>query len=222
MVSKPTFNANRIDQPGYWASLQTPEGRLVNRALDGRYPPGSVFKTVTLANALTSKHFFLDSIFKGVDATGPLFVGGSMLGAAANNLPPGVSQVTLLDAYKYSDNIVFAGVGLKLGAKALLDGASRFGFGQSIPFDVATAIGTVTDDPGSLNPYNVAASAFGQASVLATAIANPIARRGNRKRRHYHAAHRGAAGKGAKRRGAGRQSGANLAPGVSIPRWRAR
>jgi penicillin-binding protein A len=170
MVSKPTFDANRIDQSGYWATLQTPEGRLVNRALDGRYPPGSVFKTVTLANALSSKHYFLDSVFNGVDATGPLFVGGSMLGAETNNLPPGISRVTLLDAYKYSDNIVFAGIGLKLGANALLDGASQFGFGQAIPFDLATASSTVTDNPASLSSYNIATSAFGQASVLATPL----------------------------------------------------
>jgi peptidoglycan glycosyltransferase len=170
MVSEPTFDANLIDDPGYWASLQTPEGRLVNRALEGRYPPGSVFKTVTLANALASKNFFLDTVFRGVDATGPLYVGGSMLGTSTNNLPPGLNSVTLVDAYKYSDNIVFAGLGLKLGAAALLDGAARFGFGQAIPFDLPSATSTITDNPSTLSAYNIATSAFGQASILATPL----------------------------------------------------
>jgi peptidoglycan glycosyltransferase len=170
IVSKPTFNANDIDKPGYWASLQTSDGRLLNRALDGRYPPGSVFKTVTLASALTSKAFTLTNIFSGTDATGPLYVGGSLFGADTSNLPPGISSVTLQDAYKYSDNIVFAKVGLKLGPHALVDGASQFGFGLKIPFDLPTAISTVTTDPSTLNAYNIAASAFGQANVLATPL----------------------------------------------------
>jgi peptidoglycan glycosyltransferase len=170
IVSKPTFNANQIDAPGYWASLQTSDGQLLNRALDGRYPPGSVFKTVTLADALTSKAFTLTSVFNGTDASGPLYVGGSLFGADTSNLPPGVSSVTLEDAYKYSDNIVFAKIGLKLGSQALIDGASKFGFGQQIQFDLPTATSTVAANPSTLNAYNIAASAFGQAGVLATPL----------------------------------------------------
>jgi peptidoglycan glycosyltransferase len=165
MVSKPTFNASRIDEPGYWASLQTRDGRLLNRALEGVYPPGSIFKTVTLATALTEQAYTLQSIFAGEDATGPLFFGGSELNTSASNLPPGVDQVTLDDAFKYSDNIVFAKVGLKLGAKALVDGAARFGIGQPIPFDLPVSVSRVATSTSMLNEYNVATSAFGQAGV---------------------------------------------------------
>jgi len=171
MVSKPSYDANRIDEPGYWESLQGSSGQLVNRALDGLYPPGSLFKTITLADALSSGRFTLQSLFSGQEATGPLFVGGSELGTATNNLPPGVNQVTLEDAYMYSDNIVFANLGLKLGANALVQGATRFGFGQSIPFDLPVATSTVTGKAGSLqSAYNLATSAFGQAGVLATPL----------------------------------------------------
>jgi peptidoglycan glycosyltransferase len=170
MVSKPTFNASRIDEPGYWASLQTSDGRLLNRALDGLYPPGSIFKTVTLATALADHTYTLQSTFSGVDATGPLFVGGAELTTAANNLPPGLDQVTLEDAFKYSDNIVFANVGLKLGGQALVDGAARFGVGQPIPFDLPVSASDVTTSTSTLNEYNVATSAFGQAGVQVTPL----------------------------------------------------
>ena len=170
MVSKPTFNAARIDDPGYWQSLQTSDGRLLNRALEGLYPPGSIFKTVTLATALADQTATLQTTFTGVDATGPLFVGGSELAASANNLPPGVDQVTLDDAFKYSDNIVFAKLGLKLGGTAEMNGAARFGVGLPIPFDLPVSTSHVTTNTRSLNAYNVATSAFGQASVQVTPL----------------------------------------------------
>lgn len=47
MVSKPDFNPNEIDQ--IWNDMleDTESGRLLNRATQGLYPPGSTFKIVT-------------------------------------------------------------------------------------------------------------------------------------------------------------------------------
>ncbi len=170
MVSKPAFNAARIDETGYWASLQTGDGLLLNRALEGLYPPGSVFKAVTLATALTEHAYALQSVFSGEDATGPLYFGGSVLTTSASNLPPGVGRVTLADAFKYSDNIVFARIGLRLGGKALIDGASSFGIGRPIPFDLPVSTSHVTTGQGAMSDYNVAATAFGQAAVQVTPL----------------------------------------------------
>ncbi|HWE62851.1 MAG TPA: penicillin-binding protein 2 [Chloroflexota bacterium] len=170
MVSKPTYNANRIDESGYWQSLQGSGGRLVNRALDGRYPPGSTFKTVTLSTALARGAYTLSSVFSGLDATGPLFIQGTLLASSANNLPPGVTQVTLKDAFKYSDNIVFATIAQHLGANALVDGAASFGFGGTIPFDLPTASSVVTDDLNDFSEYDLASAGFGQGPLLATPL----------------------------------------------------
>ena len=53
MVSKPTYNPNALKAAMEAASSGDPENTpLINRAIDGLYPPGSVFKTVTLASAL--------------------------------------------------------------------------------------------------------------------------------------------------------------------------
>lgn len=170
MVSKPSFDANQIDQPGYWSSLQGENSPLLNRALDGRYPPGSTFKTVTLAAALAGGTATLSTLFSGQNATGPLFIQGSMLPQSASNLPPGLDQVTLEDAFKYSDNIVFAVLGQRMGARELIDGAGSFGFGRHIPFDLPVATSEVTPNPNTFNQYDLATSAFGQADVLATPL----------------------------------------------------
>ena len=172
MVSKPGFDAARIDEPGYWAALNAETGasRLLNRAIDGRYPPGSTFKAISLGAALASGAYRLDSVFSGNDAAGPLSIDGALLRTETSNLPPGLDRVTLQDAFKYSDNIVFAVLGLKLGAQGLLDGAARFGFGQDVPFDLPVARSQVTDDIGTFGRFNIATSAFGQGRVLATPL----------------------------------------------------
>lgn len=53
MVSKPSFDPNDLGaalEAAYSGSDE--ETPLINRAIDGLYPPGSVFKTVTLSSAL--------------------------------------------------------------------------------------------------------------------------------------------------------------------------
>jgi len=170
MVSKPGFDAGLIDQPGYWDSLQVPGSPLLNRAIEGRYTPGSIFKTVTLATALSSGGYRLGSVFSGQDATGPLYVDGSLIHASASNLPDGLGSVTLKEAFKYSDNIAFAVTGLHLGARALLDGAHAFGFDQDIPFDLPVTRSTVTEDLNGFSRFQIATSAFGQGTVQVTPL----------------------------------------------------
>ena len=170
MVSKPGFDAEPIDQPGYWASLQVPGSPLLNRAIDGRYTPGSTFKTVTLATALSTGAYQLDSVFQGQDATGPLYMDGSVIHVSASNLPDGVDRVTLKEAFKYSDNIAFALAGLHLGARALLDGAHAFGFDQDVPFDLPVTRSTVSDDLNGFTRFQIATSAFGQGTVQVTPL----------------------------------------------------
>ncbi|GAC1427867.1 MAG: penicillin-binding transpeptidase domain-containing protein [Chloroflexota bacterium] len=171
LVSSPGIDPDQIDLPGYWESIVgSSDGLLLNRAIQGLYPPGSTFKIVTLAAALQSGAYSLQSVFAGQQATGPLVVEGYFLPASINNLPYGTTSVTLQEALQYSDNIVFANVGLKLGGARLLTYAGRFGFGHAIPFDLPVARSSVTPDPASFGPLRVASSAFGQGRVLVTPL----------------------------------------------------
>ena len=54
MVSKPDFDPNQVQDPGYLSDLVSSndnpdcQGIFINRATQGLYAPGSTFKTVTL------------------------------------------------------------------------------------------------------------------------------------------------------------------------------
>jgi peptidoglycan glycosyltransferase len=176
MVSKPGFDANQVDSPAYWkALLHDPLSPLINRPVNGYYPPGSTFKVATLSAALDTGAMTLDTPFNPPDSTGPLTVDShtfcdniSVSCASLNNLPAGVSSVTLEQALMYSDNIAFAHVGLTLGAQRFLDYARRFGLDQAIPFDIPASESHVQTPNESFDPVELASTAFGQGGLNLT------------------------------------------------------
>lgn len=176
MVSKPGFDANLVNNPSYWHSLLTnPGDPLINRAANGYYPPGSTFKIITLSAGLQTGDFSLDSVFSGTNASGPFDVNGYVIPAFASNLsdcggrvvtPP----ITLETALVCSDNIVFAQVGLKLGAGTFVDYTHRFGLDHAIPFDIPVTQSHVRLGNGGMTPPQLAASAFGQGDLHVTPL----------------------------------------------------
>lgn len=168
-VSRPYFNATCLDSPNQ-SQEQTclsgieaiPGSALINRVTQGLYPPGSTFKTLTLSAAIDSAVQSLSSQYNGQAATGPLTIDGFTIPASGNNLPAGVTSVDLLHAFMYSDNIVFAQVGLKLGAHRFIDYAHRFLLGHSIPFDLPVSISDVLSPGENFDRVALASSAFGQ------------------------------------------------------------
>ncbi len=180
MASAPTFDPNALSvgtratpeeleaARAYWASLQqSNDGRLVLRATQGRYPPGSTFKTVTLAAALESGIANLDTLYRDEGA----FTVGSRVIIEQNRPDPNRVSYTLLEGYGYSLNVVFAQLGLQLGASRLSEAAHRFGFGESIPFDLPVTASVVSVDTGYLtNPAGLAETSFGQGELLVTPL----------------------------------------------------
>jgi peptidoglycan glycosyltransferase len=176
MVSKPSFDANQVSNQSYWQSLlQNPDAPLINRTVNGYYPPGSTFKIVTMSAALDSHRLSLSSVFAGQDATGPLNVDGYVFPDTINNLqdcgtravsPP----ITLEEALVCSDNITFARVGLDLGASTFLDYARRFGLDQVPPFDIPVSESRVQTQGEVFNRIELASSAFGQGGLHVTPL----------------------------------------------------
>lgn len=168
-VSEPYYNPTCLDSPDgntelscYQNILSMPNGPLVNRVTNGIYPPGSTFKTVTLSAALDSGIRKLSDRYNGIHATGPYTFDGFTLSTSTNNLPIPVNSVSLLQAYMWSDNIVFAQVGLKLGKSRFLDYVHRFHLGSQIPFDLPVSVSDVTVPNENFDPVALATSAFGQ------------------------------------------------------------
>lgn len=129
-------------------------GSYLNRATQSLLAPGSTFKLVTLAAALDEGIVSERSSF---DAPGALEVGN---GEVANAEDMGYGTVGLAEATTLSLNTVYGPIGALLGADALSETASSFGFGGGLSFDLPLANSVMEGDlPGD---WETAWAAIGQ------------------------------------------------------------
>jgi len=166
LASHPAYDPNRLDET--WEVLrELPSTPLLNRATQGLYPPGSVFKTVTLAAALETGLASPDEIF--TDATGTLQVGDFTVRCHNH---PGRTTFDLLHAYAYSCNVTFAKLGLRLGVERLAEMACRFGFEEPPPLEipVETSHLAATSPVDTMDEATLAATAFGQGELMVTPL----------------------------------------------------
>jgi peptidoglycan glycosyltransferase len=183
MASSPSFDPNKIESAkGYASILKSPSAcpgstsALLNRATQGLYPPGSTFKTVTAAAALDSGTFKPDSPF--YDPGYCIEYGRKVSNAGNPEAPETFGHVDFLQAYEHSINAVFCNVGMKLGARKVIDKAKDFGFYSRPPIELPS--NTVSpsgefdfkrhalfDDPGRMDPGRLA---FGQDKLLVTPL----------------------------------------------------
>ncbi|MFQ5342253.1 MAG: peptidoglycan D,D-transpeptidase FtsI family protein, partial [Anaerolineae bacterium] len=165
MASHPTFDPTSINDD--FSRLKDDPGRpLLNRATQGRYPPGSTFKTVTLSAALEEGVVHPSQMFDDGDET--LYVEGFPI--ECSNNPKGVNRFDLAHAYAYSCNLTFARMGLDLGAQRLRDYAGRFRIGREIPLEIPTSPSQLANDPLLMNQVLLASTAFGQGELLVTPL----------------------------------------------------
>ena len=131
-----------------------------NRALAGRYPPGSTFKVVTASAALTAG----TRPDAPVPCPGEVVIGGLRLGNA-HDLALG--ETTLRQAFTVSCNTTFASLAADLESGALGTAAERFGFGARYPLPL-DVFGGSFPEPADLAER--AAAAIGQARVEASPL----------------------------------------------------
>jgi peptidoglycan glycosyltransferase len=176
MVSRPYFDPNRIDDPTYWNQLiSSPASPLINRATQGLYVPGSVFKTVTLAAALDTGQVDLRNTTYTRDQVYDYVVNGhdfhwddAFNGA---QFPMSVEQ-----GYAYSVNEIYARVATQIGQSTWLDYVARFGIkvpGRTVPpvaFDGTSAQSSAYPPGVPLDPVTFAASGFGQGDLQITPL----------------------------------------------------
>ena len=183
MASSPGYNPNRIESPnGFAGILHSPNAcpgsssALLNRATQGLYPPGSTFKTVTAAAALDSGVYTPDSKF--YDPGYCTEYGKRVSNAGNPEAPETFGHVDFLQAYQHSINAVFCNIGMKLGARRVIDKAKDFGFYSRPPIELPSnevaASGeydfrkhAVFDDAGLADPGRLA---FGQDKLLVTPL----------------------------------------------------
>lgn len=172
LASSPSFDPNPLsannpetNRRAWEKYTDDPAQPMLNRPLARNYPPGSVFKVVTAAAALSSGQYDLDTEIPapavldlpGTTADLPNYDGRPCFGG----------QVTLEQALQISCNTAMAQVGLTLGDEALREQAEKFGFNHSfdVPMTAATSV-----FPADLNAPQTAQAAIGQYDVRATAL----------------------------------------------------
>jgi peptidoglycan glycosyltransferase len=174
MVSSPTYDPNTLAthsrakaERSYKRLLADPGRPLENRAIAGRlYPPGSTFKLITSAAALSSGRYTPDS-----EVPGPAEL---PLPQTTITLPnddrqpcgPG-GRTTLLNALRISCNTAFGSLGMTLGDDALRQQAAKFGFGRTLQMPLTVTPSTFPADP---NQAQVAQAAIGQFDVRVTPL----------------------------------------------------
>ncbi len=178
MASTPTFDNGAVANPATadkaFAALRVNKGQpLLNRATQGLYVPGSVFKIVTAIAGLGSGRVQPDTTFPEqpkAEKDG-LVVSGFRI-REHKGVPS--RSFDLSAATEWSSNIWFALAGMRTGGQDLADIAGRMGFGQALDFDLPTVRSQVSGGgrgPGGFaDEVELANAAYGQAKTLVTPL----------------------------------------------------
>ncbi|MGZ8527620.1 MAG: peptidoglycan D,D-transpeptidase FtsI family protein, partial [Candidatus Limnocylindrales bacterium] len=181
LVSTPTYDAGAIADPetsktAFEAIAADRDKPLLDRAVQGRYVPGSVFKIVTSIAALGSGAITPATRFTRQPAAekNGLLVSGFRVRDGHHEFT-GSRPLAYPEAVEVSCNIYFALAGLETGGEDLAGWAAKLGFGAPIPFDLPTASSQVTNGGGSFgggfaDDVELANAAYGQGETLVTPL----------------------------------------------------
>ena len=175
MATYPSYDGN-----DYKAIAATEPSRFIDPIVSAVYEPGSVFKMMTAAAALTKGTVTTSTRIKDV-GTLRLDKGKTKIDDADRK---GMGWMSFEDGVAYSRNVVAAKVALGLGkttkesSAILYDMWMRLGYGQPTGIDVAGEVGGIVRDPGltAWRQIDLANGSFGQGVAvtpiqLATAYA---------------------------------------------------
>lgn len=163
MVSSPSFNPNTVQFD--WNALnENPESPLINRAVSGLYPPGSIIKPmiadIALSNTVTDEH----EIF---ECTGGIDVGKGYSIKEAHDDVHG--HLHLKEALVKSCNITFGTLAMRLGAEKLDEGFKNYGFYEPLRGEIFETASHIPDF-NTLDKGDMAQIGIGQSSLLVTPL----------------------------------------------------
>jgi peptidoglycan glycosyltransferase len=163
MVSKPSYDPNNLND--IWGSISTDNKNtpLLNRAVSGLYPPGSVFKVVTAVSALENIKDIENRTFndEGKIVFNDKYSLSNYGGSAYGN-------INLRDGFIKSSNVVFGTVAMELGNDKLKATAEKFFFNKDVPKDGITIENSKFPEIPKTEKGNIAQSGIGQSSILAS------------------------------------------------------
>jgi penicillin-binding protein 2 len=145
MVSRPTYDPNEFARGlsfGRWRELASGGANpLLNRAMQGAYPPGSTFKIVTMLAALRAEVARPETRF--APCGGRYFFGGRSFGCWKKT---GHGSLDLIGALQHSCDVYFYQLGVRLGLPRLEQTAHALGLGERTGVDLPQERGGLVPD----------------------------------------------------------------------------
>lgn len=132
LASTPIFDPNNFTKLSQadWHSLVSRPGRpLINKTIQSCYPPGSVFKIITVLAALKA----------GIPASKIVNCAAGVAALGGNNfrcIRTGHGRIDMSSALKYSCNAYMYEIGRLIGPEPIIEMAKNFGFGQKTMIDL--------------------------------------------------------------------------------------
>lgn len=178
MASHPTWDPNRLSQKmtpqDFRALINDPGDPLVNRATQGAFPPGSVFKIVSYAAAIEKGLYSPNSLFNDPgywDGLGQNFRKVCWIYPITGK---GHGTISFANALTQSCDVTFYQVGQKLDQtdRNLLPNFARaFGLGKETGIELAESPGIVPDpNKGTWRPGDTINLVIGQGDLLTTPL----------------------------------------------------
>lgn len=158
MVSKPDFNANTVSTE--WENLiNDSDSALFNRAMQGQYTPGSVFKIVTTLAYMRQNPEY-DAYLH--DCTGEITQDGTTIHCYKNTAH---GQETLADAVANSCNTAFSEIGLQLDIEKWEETAEDLMFNKKLKSDLPSKKSSFSLEK-DINSAEIMMTAMGQGKTL--------------------------------------------------------
>lgn len=159
MVSKPDFDPNTLGED--WDALVADKDNssLLNRALQGAYPPGSTFKIIT-ALAYIREHGSVNGF--SFDCDGSITVDDHTI-RCYGDTAHGEEDLPL--SFAKSCNSAFAQIGLDLGVNALKNISEELLFNKKLPLELTYRSSTFSLDGDSGKPL-IMQTSIGQGNTL--------------------------------------------------------
>lgn len=144
MVSNPTYDPNYFVKgitPSLWSDWNR-KNVLVNKAVQGQYPPGSTFKP--FVGLSTLERNVIDGRYT-VNCQGSIIAGRREFKCWV--YPGGHGSVNIKDALAVSCNIFFYSIAKELGIDSLVNDVKRLGFGKTTGIDLPIESSGFVPDP---------------------------------------------------------------------------
>jgi penicillin-binding protein 2 len=176
IVSRPAFDPNEFSRGltfARWKELSSGGANpLLNRAIQGVYPPGSTFKIVTMLAALSAGIVRPETRLQ--PCSGAYYFGGRRFGCWNKD---GHGSLNLIEAIQHSCDVYFYQLGPKLGLPRIEAEARSFGLGTRTGVDLPGEVGGLIPSEtyyaklyGKMRPGAILNLAIGQGEILATPL----------------------------------------------------